>query len=68
VGEKSLYSPYGPAQKSRAGQKKNFGHDFQGVGHVFQGICLAGFFVQLQHKFGTHFEDSSPCGFFQGRC
>jgi hypothetical protein len=58
LGEKSLYNPYGPAQKSRVVQQKISGHDFQGVGHVFQGICLVGFSIEQQQKFGTHFEDS----------
>jgi hypothetical protein len=57
LGEKSPYSPYGPAQKSRAVPHKFWVH-FSRYWHVFQGIFPAGFSVQSWQNFGHKFRDS----------
>jgi hypothetical protein len=56
LGEKSLYSPYGPAQKSRAVPQKILGTFFKVLAHFSRHFFLLGFPYSLGRILGTNFE------------
>jgi hypothetical protein len=56
LGEKSPYSSYGPAQKSRAVQQKILGTFFKVLACFSRHFFLLGFLYSLGRIFGTNFE------------
>jgi hypothetical protein len=57
LGEKSPYSPYGPAQKSRAIPQKILGTFFKVLAHFSRHFFLL-VFIQSWQNFGHKFRDS----------
>ena len=56
LGEKSLYSPYGPAQKSRAVPHKILGTFFKVLAHFSRHFFLLVFSYNLGRILGTNFK------------
>jgi hypothetical protein len=56
LGEKSLYSLYGLAQKSRAVPQKILGTFFKVLAHFSRNFFLLGFPYSLSRILGTNFE------------